>query len=316
MAKAVSEITLGIDVAKHELLVHCWEDGHTVTLGNDPRAIRHWLQTLDRPARLALEPTSTYHLELLEQACAQQHAVYLINPRQLAHYREVVNLRHKSDPDDAWLLARFLAKEGAELRRVALNDRRAQTLWTLLKRRASVVEARKQLQQSLSPIDLPHRGLMTQFKVVLARIDQRIRTLIDALGWRADYRRCLSIPGIGPVNAAALVAAFNRGSFANSNAFIAFLGLDIRRRESGAFKGKPKLSKRGEPELRRLLYCAAQPARCHPRFDAYYHAQIQKGRPKTAAKVCLARKLARIAFALINQQQSFNKQIAAYSQSP
>jgi transposase len=309
VAKAVQQITLGIDVSKHELIIHGWESGEYTTLSNEPDAIRSWLSSLVGPARLAVEPTSTYHVEIVDQAHAHGHAVYLVNPRQLAHYRESVNLRHKSDPDDAWLLARFLDKEAEELRRFAPQSRQAQALWALLKRRAVVVRARTQLQQSLRELQLAHQGVMTQFKRLIARIDQRIKALISKLGWQDDYRRCLSVPGLGPVNAAALVCAFNRGSFAGSDAFVAYLGLDVRRRESGLFKGKRKLSKRGEPELRRLLYCAAKPARCHPHFNHYHRAQINKGYSKIAANVILARKLARIAFALMTRKQTFNKQL-------
>ncbi|MBT8129377.1 MAG: transposase, partial [Gammaproteobacteria bacterium] len=99
-------------------------------------------------------------------------------------------------------------------------------------------------------------------------------------------------------------------AFANSDAFVAFIGIDVRLRESGGYKGKRKLTKRGEAELRRLLYCATQPACCYPPFQAYYLKQIDKGLSKTAAKVVLARKLARIAFSLmLNQQQFVKKQV-------
>ncbi len=309
MAKAVLQITLGIDVAKDELVIHCWESGDYTSLSNQPEAVRSWLRSLNGPVRLAIEPTSNYHFEVVDQAYQLGHAVYLVNPRQLVHYRESVNLRHKSDPDDAWLLARFLDKEAGELRRFAPQSRQAQALWALIKRRATVVEARKQLQQSLRELQLAHQGLMTQFQRLIARIDQRIKSLIGQLGWQQDYRRCLSVPGLGPVNAAALVCAFNRGSFAGADAFVAYLGLDIRRRESGRFKGKRKLTKRGEAELRRLLYCAAKPARSHQRFDDYHRAQLDKGHSKIAANVILARKLARIAFTLMNRKQSFKKQL-------
>ena len=148
--------------------------------------------------------------------------------------------------------------------------------------------------------------MFNSFDALLKRIDTDIKRLIEQLGWRDHYQRCLTIPGIGPLNAAALVTAFQRGAFASADAFISYLGLDVTIRESGRFKGKRKLSKRGEAELRRLLYCAANPARSHPRFDHFYHRQLDKGLPKTAANVILARKLARIAFALMRNQQSFN----------
>ena len=312
MAKRVSKITLGIDVSKDELVIYRWDSEELFTLANEADVIKAWLKTLLGPVRIAIEPTSTYHLCLIDQAHALGYTVYLVNPRQLVHYRKAVNLRHKSDPDDAWLLARFLENEGKQLRAFTPPSRKAQQLWVFIKRRAVVVEARKKLQQSLADTQLAHQALITELKVLLVRIEKRIKVLIRELGWLADYRRCLSIPGIGPVNAAALVCAFNRGAFASCNAFIAYLGLDIKRRESGRYKGQRKLTKHGESEMRRLLWCTAQPARSYAPFEHYYQAQIDKGFPKTAAKIILGRKIARIAFSLLTKKQTFKKMEIAY----
>lgn len=307
MAKHVEKITLGVDVAKDTCVVHTWETTQTLEILNQLEAIDAWLKTLQGPVRIAIESTSNYHRRWVERALAHGFEVYLINPRQLAHYREVVNQRNKTDPLDAWLLARFLVHEAAQLRPCQPQDTQAQSLWALLKRRAKVVEARKQLQLSFREIQLSAQALFTQFKHLLERIDRRIHHLIQALGWNEEYQRCVSIPGIGPLNAAALVAAYHRGTFANSDAFIAFIGMDVRMRESGGYKGKRKLTKRGDAEIRRLLYCATQPASSYPPFKAYYQKQIDKGLPKIAAKVILARKLARIAFALMKNQTLFMK---------
>lgn len=308
MAKRVSKITLGIDVAKDEGVVYDWSTAEILALPNRKKCIKEWLQSLHGDVQIAIEPTSHYHLAWVEEALALGYEVYLINPRQLAHYREAVNVRNKTDPQDAWLLARYLVHEGSQLRPYQPQCRQAQQLWALLKRRAMAVAARKQLQQSFSEISLSAQALFTQFQHLLARFDRRIRKLIQTLGWTNDYRCCLSIPGVGPLNAAALVAAYHRGAFANSDTFIAFIGMDVRLRESGRYKGKRKLTKRGEAEVRRLLYCAAQPARCYQPFEAFYQRQLDKGLPKIAAKVILARKLARIAFSLMNKQQLFIKQ--------
>jgi transposase len=307
VAKLVEKITLGFDISKDECVVCDWNKDEILTLINERRAVRNWLQSLQGCVQIAIEPTSHYHMVVVEEALALGFEVYLINPRQLAHYREAVNVRNKTDPLDAWLLARYLIREGSQLRPYQPQSPQAQQLWALLKRRAVVVSARKQLQQSFSEIKLSAQAMFTEFKHLLTRIDCRINQLIKKLGWSAHYQCCLSIPGIGPLNAAALVAAFHRGAFANSDKFIAFIGMDVRLRESGRYKGKRKLTKRGEAEVRRLLYCAAQPARCHPRFEEYYQRQLEKGLPKIAAKVILARKLARIAFTLMNKQEMFIK---------
>lgn len=313
MANRVEERIFGIDVCKHELVIFDWQAEALQRLPNEAAAIRRWLKSLQGPASMAIEATSDYHLAVIDQAHVLGHTAYLVNGRQLAHYREVVNLRHKSDPDDAWLLARFLAHEGAQLRPFAPHSRKAQELWQFIKRRAVVVKARQQLQQSLAGTAVGYQALMTQMQALLRRIERRIRELIRTLGWTDDYQRCCSIPGVGPVNGAALVCAYHRGAFAGSDDFIAYLGLDIKRRRSGLYKGKEKLSKRGESELRRLLYCAAKPARSYTPFDRYYQAQLEKGLSKTAANMILGRKIARIAFSLLVKQQTFKKQELAYS---
>jgi transposase len=316
VAKLVSEITLGIDVSKDELVIYDWDTEQLSTLVNEPAEIKTFLGRLYGPVRVAIEPTSNYHLELVEQVHALGLTVYMINPRQLVHYRKAVGERNKTDPADAWLLARYLHRESASLRPFKPQCAKAQRLWALIKRRGVVVAARQKLQQSFRDIKLPAKALFTEMQKVIARIEQQIQTLIRELGWRADYYRCLSIPGFGPANAAALTAAFYRGSFAGSDAYVAFIGLDIRVRESGKFKGQRKLTKYGEAEIRRLLYCAAQAARSYQPFDDYLQLQLAKGLSKIAAKTILARKLARIAFTLLTNQTSFKKQEIAYSQVP
>ena len=305
MAKLVSPITLGIDVAKDTLAIYHYQQECFDTIDNGPEAIRGYLKSLNGPARLILEPTSHYHFETVDIALASGMEVYLVNARQLAHYRQAVNVRNKTDPQDAWLLARYLEHEARQLQPFRPRDQRAQRLWRLILRRATIVRSQQRVQQSMREVRFSVRGLMTQFNNVLARLDKQIQQLIRGLGWWADYRRCQSIPGIGPLNAAALVVTYHRGAFSGRDAFIAYLGLDVRMRESGRYRGKRRLTKQGAPELRRLLYCASGPARVHERFAEYFQRMVDKGLSRTAARVALSRKLARIAFALMSREECF-----------
>ena len=312
MAKPVSQITLGMDVAKVELVIADWDTGEVTSLIYDPLAIKRWIGSLPGPVRMALEPTSHYHLALADRAQAAGHRVYLVNPRQLAHYREAVGERHKSDPRDALLLARYLAHEAPHLRLYEPQSAAARELWTLLTRRATAVESCKRVRQSFLGIGISIQALRSEYRKVLKRIDRRMEALIDACGWQQSYQFCLSIPGIGPSNATALVAAFHRGAFSSQDAFIAYLGMDVRTRESGTYKGKRKLTKKGPSELRRLLYCAAIAGRSYEPFARYHQRQLDKGLPKIAANCILARKLARLAFVLMSRQENFKKGAVAY----
>ena len=127
------------------------------------------------------------------------------------------------------------------------------------------------------------------------------------LGWAAEVQRCRALPGVGSLTALALVARYHRGDFLCADAFIAFMGMDVRVRESGQWRGRRKLTKKGDPEVRRLLFNAAMQARRSPVWEPYYLALRQRGLSTTAAFVALGHKLARVCFALLQNGTEFNR---------
>ncbi|MFC1776054.1 transposase [Pseudomonadota bacterium] len=104
MANLVEKITLGIDVAKDHHVIYNWQTKQTTKLSNERSDIKAWLKSFHGAVRIAIEPTSHYHMIMVNEALELGYEVYLINPRQLLHYREAVNERNKTDPLDAWLL--------------------------------------------------------------------------------------------------------------------------------------------------------------------------------------------------------------------
>jgi transposase len=148
----------------------------------------------------------------------------------------------------------------------------------------------------------------------IARLDQLIQKRMQAAmrehGWHTDRLRCRQIEGIGDLIATALVMAFHRGRFRSSDAFVAFLGLDVRVRDSGHSSGKRKLTKQGSPELRRLLHNAAMAAKRSPTWQPFYQRCLDRGLKTTQALVALARKLVRIAFALLKNQSQYQPKVA------
>jgi transposase len=103
----------------------------------------------------------------------------------------------------------------------------------------------------------------------------------------------------------ALVASWRRGQFRSVDAFIAFLGLDVRVRQSGRWQGRCKLTKKGDSEVRRLLFNAAMQGRRSPEWAPYYLKLRERGLSSTAAFVALSRKLAKVSFALLRTNAQF-----------
>ena len=81
--------------------------------------------------------------------------------------------------------------------------------------------------------------------------------------------------------------------FRRTDQAIAYGGLDIEIKESGLWKGKAKLSKRGSGLLRRVLYLAALRS-THTEgsaFGAYYHRLVARGLKKGSALMAVMRKM-------------------------
>jgi transposase len=140
--------------------------------------------------------------------------------------------------------------------------------------------------------------------------------LAKAAGWSDSLNRLQTIPGVGKLNALALMAMYQRGEFSNADRFIAFLGLDVRVRDSGTYKGRRKLTKKGDTEVRRLLFNGARAAAYrYDEFAEQKHRLMARGFSEIQVSVTLARKIARIGYALMKTGGVYKKPEIACSSS-
>lgn len=304
MAKPIESVMVGIDVSKAELVIARSDSQSLERIANTPRAISGWLKTLPCRAQLAFEATGAYHRALASLAHQVGCELYLLDGYRLNRYRDGIGSRAKSDPADARLILRYLSKELNDLKPWVPPHDAFYRIQSLLRRRASLVQARVALAQSLG--DVPElrnasKRLRNNIKDIERLIERRLKETMAEVGWRPDAQRCKGIEGIGDLTSVALANTFHRGEFKSSDAFIAYLGMDVRVRDPGKQVGRRKLTKKGDPELRRLLYNAAMSASRTKAWAGVYETYLST----TQALVKLARKLARIAFALMNNQSMY-----------
>jgi transposase len=110
-----------------------------------------------------------------------------------------------------------------------------------------------------------------------------------------------SIPGIGAVCAASLVASVGDiRRFSSPEKLVAYIGLDCRVHQSGtSVKGKGFISKRGNHRLRSILFNAAFVARQHnPELKTYFEKKTGEGKHYLSALTAVERKLIHIIWAV------------------
>ncbi|MFJ3487943.1 IS110 family transposase, partial [Pseudomonas sp. NPDC090202] len=308
MAIVDASAIVGVDVAMAELVIARRGSDKTACIANERASICRWLKMLPAGSAIALEATNTYHLDLAGLAHESGHRVFVVDAARVSKYRDSLGKRAKTDACDAQLLARYLEKEGDELRQWNPPPKLYNQLKHLLHRRAKLVATQTALRQSWGKESLFESGferLMHDFDALEKSIEKQLKTLLNEAGQMPQVKRCQKIEGIGFLTATGLFAAFLRGEFKNADAYIAYLGLDLRVSDSGNKSGRRRLSKKGDPEIRRLGHNASMAACRSASWAPFYEKKLNEGKAKTEALTILTRKLAQVAFSLMRNQSEY-----------
>lgn len=107
-----------------------------------------------------------------------------------------------------------------------------------------------------------------------------------------------------------MLTLFNNKQFNNAKQVSAFLGLIPKQQESGLFKGRSRLAKTGNAQLRAKLYMAAVVAtQFNPDIKHQYERLQQNGKCKMQALCACMRKLVQICFGVIKHQTPYTPQV-------
>lgn len=248
------------------------------------------------PSRVLMEPTGRYHRLVVECARKAGHEVKLVDPYAFSLYRRSLKPRASTDRICALILERFARNEWDIVPEYKPMSEPMQRLKDLLELRETHVELRVALQQSLGGFEKPPAACKRALHAMERAVAETELAILVLVKKDELYAEFLRIDGVGPATAAALVWLFRAFRFVDSDQVVAFIGLDVRVRESGKFKDKRKLTKRGPTTFRHLLYCAANSLRCSAHYKPLFARHHAKGLRTKAVNVIVARRILRVAF--------------------
>ena len=183
MTEQNTPLFIGGDVAQDAVVVAAHGQTTSRSIGNTPAALKAWLRTLPREARIGLESTGNHHERLALLAHRAGFTVYILNPKDVRHYAHAVGKRAKTDHVDALLLARFVAHEHTGLHPWQPPTREQRHLDNLLKRRATLVKAHGMLRQTLahlSPLKTESKAMLASLTKLIAAIDRKLEQAVAA----------------------------------------------------------------------------------------------------------------------------------------
>lgn len=288
---------VGVDVGKHELVLARVAEPGTEAFPNTPTGIVGLIAALGPPGRIhvAFEATGGYEWALWEALDAANVTARQVAPAEVRAFARSRGALAKTDAIDAAQIAAFAAfrpNAGRNLSAKSVRDLRA-----LVAARRTRVTDKKRVQTRMKRISCPLMQAMeqemtalltAQIRVLDAKIKAQIADNPDLAHSAALLR---SIPGVGPVFTATLLAELPELGTLSAKAVAALSGLAPMARDSGTFRGKRFISG-GRKPVRDIAFMAATVALKHnPDMKRFFDRLRDRGLPHKKAAIATARKL-------------------------
>ncbi|MDE2487111.1 MAG: IS110 family transposase [Alphaproteobacteria bacterium] len=323
--------TIGLDIAKTSFQAHGADASGAVVFRKKLSRGRLLAFFAGLPACVVVMETCSGAHHWGREFTRMGHTVRLIPP---AYVKPFVK-RQKNDEADAEAICE--AAQRPTMRFVAVKSAEQQALGVVFRARDLLVRQRTQISNAIrghvaefgtvapkgvcyvdrlvamiedadSALPAAARESLKILVAVLAKLSEEVAVLDREIARRVKgdltARRLMTIPGVGPVTAAAMVAlAPGPQAFRRGRDFSAWLGLTPLQKSTGGKQKLGQITKMGERTLRRLLVIGAsaviKQALLKGAPPGSWLAQIIARKPRMLAAVALANKTARVVWALL-----------------
>jgi transposase len=300
---------IGVDLSKCVLDGFLLPDKSHFQLSNDTTGVSHLCdrarELIDKGARVLVivEASGGYERLLHERLTAAEVPVAIINPKRVRAYARAIGRLAKTDRVDAQVLARYGLTE--EPRPTSLLDPARAELRELLAYRDQILAEIAARTQQLSGYRSP--ALRTRAEQEIARLKAERDTLAREIAHQIQQtpalaalaRQLCSVPGVGPLVSAVLLAHLPELGQLDGKAITSLAGLAPFAQDSGTHTGRRTIQG-GRPNVRSSLYMAALVAiRRNPVLQAFYARLTTAGKPSKLALTACMRKLLVILNALV-----------------
>lgn len=307
---------VGIDISSRRLDIAVFPDGEARKVAYTDAGVADlltWLGTSGPVVSVSCEATGGLERQLVESLTRAGHPTRVLNPERVRCLARAGN-GAKTDRLDAAMIARFASVFSGP---VVVLDATRTMLSELLRLRQLQVEhltAVRNASRGLSGAEarrLVARQLVG-LRTEVAALTQAIAELIGAdAGLRRRQAVLTSMPGVGPVTSAALLAWLPELGVAEDRQIAALVGVAPYADESGERLGKRHI-RGGRMALRNVLYMAALVAvRHNPVLRAYAERLRAAGKAAKVALIAVVHKMLRILGAMVRQDRMWKVAQAA-----
>jgi transposase len=298
---------VGIDVSKAWLDLAVIPNGNSESFPNDEDGVARLADFVKPvcPTLVVLEATGGLETAAVGVLAERGLPVVVVNARQVRDFAKATGKLAKTDAIDARIIARFGEAVQPEIRPLkgpetqelaALSARRRQIVGMMVseKNRFAMASkwARYDIQEHIA-------WLEKRLDELNAKLDEAIK---GSPLWRENDNLLRSVPGVGPVLSATLLADLPELGTLSRRKIAALVGVAPLNRDSGLFRGRRKVWG-GRANIRSVLYMSAMTAsRFNPTIKELYLRLCNSGKQHKVAITACMRKLLTILNAMIRDR--------------
>lgn len=322
---------IGIDISKATIEVAIYQGSQeirVVTVDNDTKSLESFLQALVKKGQLELrhslfcmEHTGIYNNPVLAVLQGLQAPIWIEHAAQIAN--SIGMTRGKTDRLDARRIAQYAFRFQDKVRLWQPPRAVIDQLAVLSALRDRLINAKKQLEMPLREssafLDKDSAKLLSRHSKAsiaalnkdIEKVEQQLKALIEADPTIKElYDYMVSVPGIGPVTATAILVATNEFKRFNCpKKFACHAGVAPFEKQSGtSVRGKTQVSQKANKKLKTLLHLAARAILATKgELRQYYDRKVAQGKSKMAVLNAISNKIIHRVFAVIRNKVMYQK---------
>jgi transposase len=305
-------VVVGIDVAKDKVdacirslsLRQTWP-----STAEGRRKLIAWLRR-HQVGKAVMEASGGYERDWAKALRAAGIEVRIVDPKRVRNFARSAGRLAKNDTIDAEMIAWF-AETFAEAPSRAYDAAREQ-LVAIVNARQALLEIQTGLQNRCEhaapePVQKTQARLLKTIALEITQLEAAIVALIKATPALEQLAEIIeSVPGIGRITSAGLIAAMPELGQVNNKVAAALLGAAPYDDDSGRRRGERHI-KGGRRKIRNLFYmaCLGAATRHNPVLKAFYRRLIANGKKPKVALVACMRKLIVILNTMIARRQKW-----------
>lgn len=265
-----------------------------------------------------METTGVYHEDLTHFLYSNNQKVSVVLANKMKHFAKSLNMKTKTDKADAQMIAQYGLERPLEWWKPMMPQMK--DLRDLCRERLSLKKDLVRSKCQLHGLRHAHSTLDVVLKLKEQQIEflekniQIIETEIIQITeqdkeFNQRVKNIEAIKGLRLLTIVTVLCETNGFTqFNNIRQVVSYAGLDIAERQSGLFKGKTRISKKGNARIRECLYMPALSATSYNEPIKSLYERVVERNPTIKRKGVIAgmRKLLILIFVLWKKNEAYN----------